>query len=150
MAGLARAAAGAGLVGPACRPFPRHRSCRPIRTPLPWDGSRPSPASHGPRGDVARYYAAITDILRDYLEAHGIPARERTTTELRWALPPVLLSGSGRRRFEELFGAADLVKFAHWRPDGGQAEAFLHGARELLTRWHAAREIAAADQVRAV
>jgi hypothetical protein len=100
--------------------------------------------------DVARYYAAITDILRDYLESHGIPARERTTTELRWALPPVLLSGSGGRRFEELFGAADLVKFAHWRPDGGQAEAFLHGARELLTRWHAAREIAAADQVRAV
>jgi hypothetical protein len=96
--------------------------------------------------DVARYYAAITDVLRDYLEAQGIPARERTTTELRWALPPVLLSGAGGRRFETLFGAADLVKFAHWRPDGAQAEAFLHGARELLTRWHAAGALAAADE----
>jgi hypothetical protein len=88
--------------------------------------------------DVARHYEAVTDALRDYLEAHGIPARERTTTELRWAMPPALVGGATRRRFEALFEAADLVKFAHWRPEAEDGEAFLRDARDLLTRWHAA------------
>ena len=59
--------------------------------------------------DVARHYADITDAVRDYLEAYGIPARERTTSELRWVLPPTLLAGDGARRFEGVFEAADLV-----------------------------------------
>jgi hypothetical protein len=85
--------------------------------------------------DVVRHYEAVADALRDYLEAHGVPARERTTSELRWALPPALLAGSTRRRYEEVFGAADLVKFAHWRPGAGEAEVFLGAARELLNGW---------------
>jgi hypothetical protein len=85
--------------------------------------------------DVARHYAAVADTLRDYLEAYGVPARERTTTELRWALPSALLAGTARRRFEDVFGAADLVKFAHWRPGAAEAVAFLEIARELLEEW---------------
>jgi hypothetical protein len=85
--------------------------------------------------DVARHYAEVTDVLRDYLEAYGVPARERTTSELRWALAPGLLAGRGRRRFEAVFDAADLVKFAHWRPGVDDAEGFLVAARELLTEW---------------
>jgi hypothetical protein len=85
--------------------------------------------------DVARHYAEVTDVLRDYLEAHGVPARERTTSELRWALAPGLLAGRGRRRFEAVFDAADLVKFAHWRPGVDAAEEFLVAARALLTEW---------------
>jgi hypothetical protein len=85
--------------------------------------------------DVARHYAEVTDVLRDYLEAHGVPARERTTSELRWALAPGLLVGRGRRRFEAVFDAADLVKFAHWRPGVDDAEGFLVAARELLASW---------------
>jgi hypothetical protein len=87
--------------------------------------------------DVARHYDAVADVLRDYLEAHGVPARERTTGELRWALPPALLAGGTLRRFEQVFEEADLVKFAHWRPDGQTAVAFLAAARELLARWQA-------------
>jgi hypothetical protein len=85
--------------------------------------------------DVARHYEAVADVVRDYLEAHGVPARERTTSELRWVLPPGLLGGAGRRRFEAVFEAADLVKFAHWRPDGAAAAAFLVDARGLLAGW---------------
>jgi hypothetical protein len=88
--------------------------------------------------DVVRHYEAVADALRDYLEAHGVPARERTTSELRWALPPALLAGSTRRRYEGVFGAADLVKFAHWRPGVGEAEVFLRGATALLDRWREA------------
>jgi hypothetical protein len=85
--------------------------------------------------DVVRHYAEVTDVVRDYLEAHGVPARERTTSELRWALPPGSLAGRGRRRFETVFAAADLVKFAHWRPGPADADEFLAAARELLGGW---------------
>jgi len=88
--------------------------------------------------DVARHYEAVADALRDYLEAHGVPARERTTWELRWVLPPALLAGGTRRRFEQVFEDADLVKFAQWRPDSAVAGAFLDAARDLLARWRAA------------
>jgi hypothetical protein len=95
--------------------------------------------------DVARHYAEVTDVLRDYLEAHGVPARERTTSELRWALAPWLLAGRGRRRFEAVFDAADLVKFAHWRPGVDDAEGFLVAARALLTEWRDALRRGALD-----
>jgi hypothetical protein len=85
--------------------------------------------------DVARHYAEVTDVLRDFLEGQGVPARERTTSELRWALPPGALAGRGRRRFEAVFEPADLVKFAHWRPGADEAEEFLAAARELLAGW---------------
>ena len=95
--------------------------------------------------DVARHYAEVTDVLRDYLEAHGVPARERTTSELRWALPPGFLAGRARRRFEAVFDVADLVKFAHRRPGAMDADEFLGAARELLEGWKA---IGAGEMVR--
>jgi hypothetical protein len=85
--------------------------------------------------DVARYYAEITDAVRDYLEAYGVPARERTTSELRWVLQPALLAGDGARRFGTVFDAADLVKFARSRPDAGAAAEFIGEARALLASW---------------
>jgi len=88
--------------------------------------------------DVARHYAEITDAVRDYLEAYGVPARERTTSELRWVLPPALLAGDGARRFGTVFDAADLVKFARSRPDAGAAAEFLGESRALLAGWREA------------
>ena len=65
------------------------------------------------RGEVARHYEAVADVLRGYLEtAERIPAPERTTTELLWSLPPRLAESGLRRRVQEILGAADLVKFA--------------------------------------
>jgi hypothetical protein len=85
--------------------------------------------------DVARHFAEVTEVLRDYLEAHGIPARERTTSELRWTLPAPLAGGEALRGFRSVFDAADLVKFAHWRPGADQADAFAREARALLQAW---------------
>jgi hypothetical protein len=99
--------------------------------------------------DVARHYAEITDALRDYLEAYGIPARERTTTELRWVLPPAVLAGDGVWRFEAVFDAADLVKFARSRPDASAAADYLGEARALLAGWREAMPRAeTADAIR--
>lgn len=91
------------------------------------------------RGDVERHYEAVADALRAYLEsADGIPALERTTTELLWSLPPRLSEGGLRRRVHEVLGEADLVKFAKLRPSSDEAETYLGRALDLLERWHAA------------
>ncbi len=90
------------------------------------------------RGDVARHYEAVADALRDYLEAaEDVPARERTTTELLWSLPPHLLEGALRQRYVAVFDEADLVKFARRRPGSAAATRFLREAHGLLDRWHA-------------
>ena len=94
------------------------------------------------RGDVARHYEAVADALRDYLEeAHGLPARERTTTELIWSLPPRLAEGGRRRRVQEVLSDADLVKFAKLRPRPDEAASYTSRARDLLERWHRAAPV---------
>ena len=102
------------------------------------------------RGDVERHYEAVAGALREYLEAaEGIPAPERTTTELLWSLPPRLAEGGLRRRVQDVLGDADLVKFARRRPDAEQAAGYTRAARELLERWHrAARTAEELDAVR--
>lgn len=98
--------------------------------------------------DVARHYAEITDVLRDYLETRGVPARERTTSELRWALPPTHLAGEELRLFGAVFEQADLVKFARLRPGAPQAEIFGGNARALLRAWREVGRTEVGDAVR--
>jgi hypothetical protein len=101
------------------------------------------------RGEVERHYESIADVLREYLEtAEGIPAPERTTSELLWSLPPRLAEGGVRRRVQEVLGAADLVKFARRRPGGAEAESYTAAARDLLARWHQAAGSEELDAVR--
>lgn len=102
------------------------------------------------RGEVARHYDLVTEALRDYLEAaEGVPARERTTMELRWSLPPHLAEGALRQHYGAIFDEADLVKFARRRPAPADAATFLEDARGLLGRWHSARDRAGvADALR--
>ena len=98
------------------------------------------------RGEADRHYAAVADVLRRYLEeAHGIPALERTTTELVWMLPPALTGAGLRERSAALLGDADLVKFARRRPDEGDAARLVRAARDLLRAWHAAASAEAVE-----
>jgi hypothetical protein len=88
------------------------------------------------RGEVERHYEAVAAVLREYLEAaEGIPAPERTTSELLWSLPPRLAESGLRRRVQEVLAAADLVKFARERPGAEAAASHARAARELLERW---------------
>jgi len=90
-------------------------------------------------GETARHYEAVIDVVREYLEAaEGVPAREQTSSELVWALPPHLTGSDGRDRLSDLLQEADLVKFAKYRPGGAAADEFLGRARALLAQWHAA------------
>jgi hypothetical protein len=96
---------------------------------------------HWPRrGQVARHYEAVVDALRDYLEsAEAVPARERTSAELLWSLPPHLSDVGLRDRFGERLEEADLVKFAQLEPGEEQAQVFLEQCRSLLDEWHEAQ-----------
>jgi hypothetical protein len=99
--------------------------------------------------DVTLHYESVADVLREYLDtAEGIPAPERTTSELLWSLPPRLMEGGLRRRVQEVLDAADLVKFARWRPGAAQAAGYTRAARELLDRWHQAAPREEMDAVR--
>ena len=102
------------------------------------------------RGEVARHYEAAVDALRGYLEAaEDVPARERTTEELLWSLPPHLTDNGLRERAHALLGEADLVKFARWRPTTTSAAEFLALCRSVLEDWHAARSsVEVADAIR--
>jgi hypothetical protein len=102
------------------------------------------------RGEVARHYEAAVDTLRGYLEAaENLPARERTTGELLWSLPPHLSQEGLRDLAAELLDEADLVKFAKLRPNPTAAAEFLEQCRRLLAEWDAARTTGeVADAVR--
>lgn len=93
-------------------------------------------AERWPDRDVARHYEEITDALRDYLAiTEGLPARERTSSELLVALPGHLSTGPLRDDWADMLDAADLVKFARSRPDPDAAADFLGEARALLAGW---------------
>jgi hypothetical protein len=160
---------GAAAVGAAVWLMARRRRRQPAPAPAP---AAPPPAPPPPpdpyaaalarlavieaegwaaRGEVERHYEAVADALREYLEeAESIPAPERTTTELLWALPPRLAEGGLRRRVQEVLGEADLVKFAKARPLPGEAAAYTERARGLLERWHRAAPTTAAEELDAV
>jgi len=88
--------------------------------------------------EPARRYAAVTDVLRAYLEeAHGIPARRRTSGELARVLPAALTPDGVGPRFTTLLAEADLVKFARARPDPDAADRAIRSARLVLDAWHA-------------
>lgn len=147
------AAGAAALAGLLLRRRPRARTAtaaptvaspEPVVARRPWEAALSRLellAAERPEGReaLAAWYAAVTDVLREYLEAaEGLPARERTSSELLWALPPRLGEGGLRRRLQETLWRADLVKFARVRPGTADAAAYLVDARELLTRWHQA------------
>jgi hypothetical protein len=91
------------------------------------------------RGEMAAHYEQVIDVLRGYLEtAEDVPARERTTEEVLWALPPHLSDDGLRERFHEILDQADLVKFARLVPGTPAARIFLDQSRRLLQDWHAA------------
>ena len=158
------AAGAAALAGLLLRRRPRRRvpgaAAAPAPEPMPVCGPYEEAlgrlerlAAERPTGReaVSAWYAAVADVLREYLEeAEGLPARERTSSELLWALPPRLSEGGLRRRLQETLWQADLVKFARARPGGDEAADYLADVRELLTRWHQAGSLplGAADAVR--
>jgi hypothetical protein len=105
-------------------------------TPDPYERARIRLQEIEQSGRAGEQYAAVADVLRAYLEeAHGIPARRRTTGELVRALPPALALDGVGVRFTTLLSEADLVKFARARPAADEAHRAVQSARLLLDAW---------------
>lgn len=89
------------------------------------------------RGEMARHYEAIADVLRNYLQAIDPKVHAaQTSTELLRVLATRRSNGTwhGTAR---LFGDADLVKFAGVSPDVRTARAYTDGARRIIDEWTA-------------
>jgi hypothetical protein len=117
------------LPAPASASDPFHRALQELR--------RVEQERWPEQGQVGLHYETVVDVLRRYLdEAEGVGARERTTLELLWALPPHLTGNGLRGRCHQILAEADLVKFAAVRPSVPDASDFLAAARQLVRDWH--------------
>lgn len=69
------------------------------------------------------YYTEITDTIREYIEArYEVSTFEKTTAEIVQELESLEVSGSEWEELKELFGVADLVKFAKYSASEGENE----------------------------
>jgi hypothetical protein len=86
-------------------------------------------------GDARAFAAAVSDVVRAYIEARfDIKATQRTTAEfLRDCLA---LVGSALQAHEQALGEflrfCDLAKFARWSLDGPQMQGMLDSARHFV------------------
>jgi hypothetical protein len=84
-------------------------------------------------GRIKEHYTLVTDVLRAYLEGQfHLRVFDRTTSELRSILSQSELQMEHARRFLQLFGESDLVKFAKYAPDQAPAEQLIEEARKLV------------------
>ncbi|HIZ85109.1 MAG TPA: hypothetical protein IAC04_01270 [Candidatus Coprenecus stercoravium] len=73
------------------------------------------------KGGQKQYYTEITDTLRQYIESRfGVKTMERTSNEILADLSACRMSPSDYELLKDLFGLADLVKFAKYT--AGDAE----------------------------
>lgn len=79
------------------------------------------------------HYSLVADCLRRYIEGrYGIPALERTTSELLGSFGRSLVRAENVRDFMDLFMESDLVKFARFRPSQQEAYWLMNKARALV------------------
>ncbi len=88
------------------------------------------------RGETARHYEAVADVVRDFLaQVELAPARTLTSAELLQTLALRHRAAPDLDRCRRLLAEADLVKFAGLRPGADPSLALLGSARELLVHW---------------
>jgi hypothetical protein len=75
------------------------------------------------KGQIKEFYSAISDSVRAYIEnGFACPALERTTSELlRDLRTRALFSSDKLVALKQLLEDCDLVKFAKFRPEAGEA-----------------------------
>ena len=87
------------------------------------------------RGDMARHYEAIAAVMRQYLESIDPRVHAaQTSTELLKVLAARRSNGTWHGT-AQVFGDADLVKFAGVTPDAKTARAYVAGARTVIDSW---------------
>ena len=85
------------------------------------------------RGKIKEYYLQLSEILRVYFERrYKIPAIEATTYEIHRALKEKELEPPLRELINEVLEAADLAKFAKWKPEPPQIIQLNQKAKQII------------------
>ena len=85
------------------------------------------------RGDMGTYHTEIAYVLRQYIDArYQIPALEMTTTGLLQAMLHAEIAGSCVERTQQLLANCDIVKFATYQPELGEASTRITDARWIV------------------
>jgi hypothetical protein len=83
------------------------------------------------KGLIKRYYYALSEILKRYIERRfGFNAAEQTTTEIIYSLK--LQKAPLREDFSKFFTRADLVKYAKFVPPEDESIVAANKAKELV------------------
>jgi hypothetical protein len=126
----------AGLAGAGWRLYRRSRQVVDTRTSLERamdDLEGIARADYLATDQVARHYVEATGVLRRYLEeAHGFPARELTTTELKVRLEQSEIAPVYVDEMIGLLNDADLVKFANLTVKDEAAARLIADLRTLM------------------
>ncbi len=89
-------------------------------------------------GRFKEHYTLVADALRRYLEGeYGIPAMDRTTSEIKKELIGTRIAKDGAEDTWWLLLDCDIVKFTRMEPDIGEARRLVDNTRDLLHRLHA-------------
>lgn len=85
------------------------------------------------RGQVKEYHIAVSEVLRQYVEARfEVPALEMTTREVMEGLRSADADGTFRDHLRRFLDQCDLVKFAKARPDAEASRGVLELGRKLV------------------
>jgi hypothetical protein len=98
------------------------------------------------RGEIERFYVAVTDIVRRYLrDRFAVDAIDMTTAELDPAMRRARIEPVEVERMLVYLAHADLAKFAKLHPDASRARADLEEAWGFVERTRFRGEEAGAD-----
>lgn len=85
------------------------------------------------RGKVKDYYLKLSEILRGYFEKRfRVPAIEATTDEIERALKEKAVDLPLREAVAEVLEAADLAKFAKWKPEPTQIIQINQKSKQII------------------
>ena len=84
-------------------------------------------------GRFKEHYTLVGDVIRTYLEGEfGIPALDRTTSEIQAEVNAADIDADGATEMRWLFVDCDIVKFTGLEPDEYEAGLMVGRAREIL------------------
>ena len=84
-------------------------------------------------GRFKEHYTLVGNVIRTYLEGEfGIPALDRTTSEIQAEVNAVDIDADGAIEMRWLFVDCDIVKFTGLEPDEYEAGLMVGRAREIL------------------
>ena len=84
-------------------------------------------------GRFKEHYTLVGDVIRTYLEGEfGIPAMDRTTSEIQAEVSATDIDAEGAIEMRWLFVDCDIIKFTGLEPDEYEAGLMVGRAREIL------------------